>query len=579
MNQTIKDLMKDWRVIILVIFLILAVFAIHPTASEGVTVRSVLKDSAAYEAGMVSPKPNLPPVSKERIIAINQLPIKNIEDYENAISNLEANQAVFIQTDQDRYKVVTKYVTETITLNTTEWQTVKELTEVEEEIEINGTLVNKTINKTTNKTVLVNKTETLYHGMEPLGLSVYDAPKTNVRKGLDLQGGTRVILQPEEDLTAEEFDILISNMKQRLNVFGLSDLIIRKSGDLSGNQYIIVEIAGASEQEVKDLLAKQGKFEAKIANQTVFIGGRDITYVCRTSQCSGIDPNAGCGAVAGGQGYACRFVFSITLNPDAAERQADLTRDLEVITEDDDDFLSEKLELFLDDQKVDELRISASLRGEASTQIAISGSGAGPTEYDAVNDALQNMKRLQTILITGGLPVKLNVVKMDNIPPMLGKEFVNNSLFMGLMAILAVAVVVFIRYRKLQVAIPMIVTMTSEVLLLLGFAAIAGWNLDLAAIAGILIAVGTGVDHQIVIVDETISREEEYSSSWKTQLKKAFFIIFIAYLTTTFAMFPLIFAGAGLLRGFALTTIVGISLGVFITRPAFASIVRILLRR
>jgi preprotein translocase subunit SecD len=331
---------------------------------------------------------------------------------------------------------------------------------------------------------------------------------------------------------------------------------------LSGNQYILVEIAGASEQEVKDLLSKQGKFEAKIGEDTVFLGGRDITYVCRTAQCSGIDPNAGCGAVQGGQGYACRFVFSITLNPEAAERQADLTRDLEIITDD-----------------VDELRISADLRGEATTQIAISGSGAGPTEYDAVNDALQNMKRLQTILVTGSLPVKLNIVKMDNISPLLGKEFVSNALFMGMMAILSVAVVVFIRYRKLQVAIPMVITMASEVLLLLGFAAIAGWNLDLASIAGILIAVGTGVDHQIIITDETLRGEAEYSSNWKTQLKKAFFIIFIAYLTTTFAMVPLIFAGAGLLRGFALTTIVGISFGVFITRPAFASIVRILLKR
>lgn len=571
MNPTIKELAKDWRVIILVVFLILAVFAIHPSAADGVTIRSVIKDSATYDAGMVSPKPSLPPVSKERITAINQIPIKHIEDYEREIAKLEPNQTIYIQTDVDRYKVVTKYDIEIIELNETEWKTIEEIEESEE----NGTLVNKTV----SKKILVNKTETIYHGLEPIGLSVYDAPKTNVRKGLDLQGGTRVILQPEEEITAEEFDILISNMKQRLNVFGLSDLIIRKAGDLSGNQYILVEIAGASEQEVKDLLAKQGKFEAKIGGENVFVGGRDITYVCRTAQCSGIDPNQGCGALQGEQGYACRFVFSISLNPEAAQRQADLTRDLEIITEDDDSFLSERLELYLDDTKVDELRISADLRGEASTQIAISGSGAGPTEYDAVNDALLNMKRLQTILITGSLPVKLKIVKLDNISPLLGREFVSNALFMGLMSILAVAVVVFIRYRKLQVAIPMVITMGSEVILLLGFASIAGWNLDLASIAGILIAVGTGVDHQIVITDETLKGEGEYSSNWKSQLKKAFFIILIAYLTTTFAMVPLIFAGAGLLRGFALTTIVGISFGVFITRPAFASIVRILLKR
>ena len=37
---------------------------------------------------------------------------------------------------------------------------------------------------------------------------------------------------------------------------------------------------------------------------------------------------------------------------------------------------------------------------------------------------------------------------------------------------------------------------------------------------------------------------------------------------------PLLWAGAGLLKGFAVTTIIGISAGVFITRPAFAEIVK-----
>ena len=56
-------------------------------------------------------------------------------------------------------------------------------------------------------------------------------------------------------------------------------------------------------------------------------------------------------------------------------------------------------------------------------------------------------------------------------------------------------------------------------------------------------------------------------------MKKAFFIIFVAYATTVAAMVPLWNAGAGLIRGFALTTIAGVTIGVFLTRPAFAAIV------
>ena len=60
-------------------------------------------------------------------------------------------------------------------------------------------------------------------------------------------------------------------------------------------------------------------------------------------------------------------------------------------------------------------------------------------------------------------------------------------------------------------------------------------------------------------------------------MKKAFFIVFAAYFTTVGSMLPLLFAGAGLLKGFAITTILGITIGVMITRPAYAHIIEIIL--
>jgi preprotein translocase subunit SecD len=56
-------------------------------------------------------------------------------------------------------------------------------------------------------------------------------------------------------------------------------------------------------------------------------------------------------------------------------------------------------------------------------------------------------------------------------------------------------------------------------------------------------------------------------------MKRAFFIIFAAFAATVAGMLPLWNAGAGLFRGFALTTIAGATIGVLLTRPAFASIV------
>ncbi len=188
------------------------------------------------------------------------------------------------------------------------------------------------------------------------------------------------------------------------------------------------------------------------------------------------------------------------------------------------------------------------------------------------------MKGLQTILITGSLPVKLNVVKTDAISPSLGKEFVKNSFFIGFLAVLSVSLIVFLRYRKFEIILPMMITLISEVIIILGVAALIGWNIDIAAIAGIIIVIGTCVDHQIVISDELLKKEQQVFFNWKQRISNAFFIIMAAYFTTFVAMLPLMRAGAGLLKGFAITTIIGISVGVFITRPAFAAIIEILLK-
>ncbi|MCX8194474.1 MAG: protein translocase subunit SecD, partial [Candidatus Pacearchaeota archaeon] len=136
-----------------------------------------------------------------------------------------------------------------------------------------------------------------------------------------------------------------------------------------------------------------------------------------------------------------------------------------------------------------------------------------------------------------------------------------------------VCLVIYLRYRRPLLFIPIIVTMVSEVLLTLLVAVAIRWNLDLASIAGIIAAIGTGVDDQIVMIDESRT-SRQYSI--KERIKRAFFIILVAYATVVVSLLPLWWAGAGLLRGFALTTFIGITVGVLITRPAFAELLKLI---
>lgn len=522
----LKKILTHWRVLLLLVFVVFSLVAIQPHLGsvDGVAVRSVSHNSSAANAGMTNPAPTLQPLAKERVLSVNGKAVHSVSDYYALEQALQFNSSVRIQTNKQTYTAL----------------------------------------------AALGDDETV-----DLGLKVYAAPSSNLRKGLDLEGGTRVLLKPNEKISSEELELTIGSLKERLNVYGLSDIVVRESSDLSGDQYILIEMAGVTENEVRELLAKQGKFEAKIGNESVFLGGKkDITYVCRSAECSGIDAYQGCSQ--GGDGYYCRFFFAITLSPEAAERQAAATKNLglAVATDSSGSYLDKDLILYLDDVAVDQLKIGAELRGKATTNIQISGSGTGRTEQEAVSNSLENMKRLQTVIITGSLPVKLDVVKLDTISPTLGREFLNNVLLVGALALLAVVSVIVWRYRKVNVVLPVIFILLSELVMILGFAALVGWNLDLAAIAGIIIVIGTGVDHLIIITDETLRGKDE--TNWKQRIKGAMSIVFGAFFTVVAGMIPLFSAGAGLLKGFALTTIAGAVFGVLIARPAYAAIIEIL---
>ncbi|RLJ06848.1 MAG: hypothetical protein DRP16_04550 [Candidatus Aenigmatarchaeota archaeon] len=221
---------------------------------------------------------------------------------------------------------------------------------------------------------------------------------------------------------------------------------------------------------------------------------------------------------------------------------------------------------------------------------------------------------------SGALPITLEKVSVDVISPRLGNRFLSSSLYAGLLAGIAVIVVVFIRYRKLKISIPMIFISFSEVVIILGIAAahdsliwgivlilnfilisaawwkkhetdiyawvgailipllgLMSWTIDLPAIGGIIAAIGTGIDDQIIIADETVEkRKEKVLLTLKQKIKRAFFIIFGSAATTIAAMFPLMSIGVGLVRGFAITTIVGVLVGILVTRPAYARIIEII---
>lgn len=500
-------------------------------------------------------------------------------------------------------------------------------------------------------TFLINgnpKTCNIFSGSD-LNIIVKEGSSENLKFGIDIEGGTRILLKVE-GTSNEVRDEILQILETRINLYGLKEMKISPVG----NNLIQVETSSSDAEEVKNFLMKEGKFEAKIReiislenetgkfkvdgnsheiyveNNIVYVDdlsyennfiideikfeienytddniiiladvftGDDILNVLTDQQHSRLDYT----------GNMYRFSFTVQISKQGAEKFAKITKDQEIfISTSGESYLVTPLVIYLDEKEVSSLNIASGLAGDEILTPQISG--ARETKEDAVKE----MNRLQSIIQSGSLPAKPEIVKMDTISPFLGKEFINSTLYVILSACIVVSLIVFIRYRNLKIVFPMLAASLSEICLILGIAAsqlfgafvlisaiiiilmkgevnnilrwatislmfimgfavvLSKWVLDVPAFAGIIAIIGTSVGQMIIITDQVIFGNKNYP--FKKRYDNALNMIWNSAATVVAAMFPLIFLGVGMLKGFAITIVIGVTVGIMITRPAYAAI-------
>ncbi|VVB74175.1 Protein-export membrane protein SecD [uncultured archaeon] len=212
------------------------------------------------------------------------------------------------------------------------------------------------------------------------------------------------------------------------------------------------------------------------------------------------------------------------------------------------------------------------------TSLRISGQRASVTEARA------DLEELAILLESGSLPTPVKSISRETVSPSLGSSFLNNIILMGLLAAITVAVIIIIRYRNLKLAIPIFLTGMAEIVIMMGFLAVTQRPLDLAAFAGLIAAIGTGVDSEIVITDEVMGKAQNAHESLIQRAKNALFIIGTSAFTIIAVMGPIVllsrnFPGLDKLYGFAVVTIVGSLIGIIITRPGYTKIVEMIVHK
>lgn len=522
MAKKIKKILKEPRVLLFLLVLVLSIIAIPSFKGDAVVVSYVSPDS---------PFRNM--IEQDDIIkSVNNVPIRNLNEYADVLEKIQPNEEVLIETNTESYTATSK--------------------------------------------------ESPLYGQGYTGIHVMASKSTNLEMGLDLQGGARVTLSPITvegvEFDDELFDTTTQVLAARLNAYALKNVVIRQIQDVHDSRYIIIEMPGEGSEQVVDMVKSVGRFELKILNETVFSGDAIVPPIGEPRR----DFETG------------QWQVSFTIRVSAAERLRDnylenAPASPSSCSVDDDCELGyacsrdigggiclPSIKMFLDGYEMFSAPPARSLYqtwefGESSRNLVVQ------------SNTQEMAEQVKVVLEAGRLPEQiesLNVVSQDYVDPKLGSDFLRGAAIAGIVAIIAVGLVIFLRYRQLKIALPIMFTGLSEVLIVLGIATIINWTIDLPAIAGIITVIGTGVDHQVIITDELLKGQSRESWSLKRSTKTAFGIIVAAVLTTSFAMLPLLYPGfTGLyaLRGFAIITIIGVLIGYFISRPAYAKIAETLL--
>jgi len=388
-----------------------------------------------------------------------------------------------------------------------------------------------------------------YLGSDPLSFEIRsNVTREDLEEILAPVGGT---LAPgdagfSEGVTEETVDETKQILDRKLNRLGLQDIKVR----IVDNKFILIDLAGVSIADAQEIVGKPGVFEIRIQTK-----GNESMHVLYGDEIEDVSLPQGDQNGNWGVPFTLSEEGALAFQKAAVEIGATRNR------------MDHEISMHLDEELIFSAPLAQDLA--ASLDVAPMRNMVAQVGGDS-----QRAHELYIHLREGALPVNVEIIGSGQVTAALGEQFKKQVLIAGIVGILAVGLVIFIRYREPKIVVPMVATSFSEVLMLLALAVLLKQQLDLPSIAGIIAVIGTGVDHLVIITDELLYEGKMPSGKiYLARLSSAFRIIMAAAATTIVAMLPLFGMGFGAFKSFALITIAGVLIGVFIARPAYGRII------
>ncbi len=346
----------------------------------------------------------------------------------------------------------------------------------------------------------------------------------SIRQGLDLQGGTHVVLQaedtPEAQVNDDAMQRVVKIMEKRVNELGLTEPIIQREGE----RRVIIELPGIKDPDKAiQTIGKTAMLEFKDEEGNTVLTGTDLKDAqAATNQQNG------------------QNVVNLEFSDEGAKKFGDLTL------------------------KNVGRTIAILLDGEVLTAPNVREPILGGRAEITGQKTLEEAQQLAVLLRSGALPVKVNIIETRTVGPSLGQDSKDKSEFAFAVGIGAVLLFMLVFYRVPGFIAD--VALMAYTIMLLFLLKMLDATLTLPGVAGIILSIGMAVDANVLIF-EHFKEEFRLGKSLRLAMDagfdRAFTTIFDSNITTIIAAAVLFFLGTGTIRGFAITLGLGVILSMF----------------
>lgn len=391
--------------------------------------------------------------------------------------------------------------------------------------------------------------------------------KFSYKLGLDLSGGTHLVYRAdvskiEKSQVPSAMASLRDVIERRVNIFGVSEPVIQtQNGSFTnqGEERLTVDLPGVTDvKQAVSLIGQTPLLEFKIERPE---GAEKDALEKKLNDAQTIVVNGGTVDVNLDDPYYVssdltgRYLEKATLEFDQSTRAPVISLQFnnegsalfEKLTKDN---VGKTIAIYLDGSPL-------------STPVVREAITGGRAQISGTFTA-QEAKTLVGRLNSGALPVPIELVSTTTIGPSLGTQAVKAGVMAGLIGLLAIIGFLILWYR-----LPGVIASVSLIVyavIVLSIFKLFNVVLSAAGIAGFIISIGTAVDANILIFErmkEEVRSGRGIADAMRAGFDRAWSSIFDSNFTTLGTAVILFSLGVSVIKGFALTLIIGILASLF----------------